>query len=357
MFNNDVTAESLSKAESLGYAKINAELIIEYVSPYFYKVMRAEPTFDLVGQSLSQVLSNVELNDIDTSAKLSLTGLLARIAKSQATNNEQRTSVLHTTLNGHQIRLNSWCTASGDIIATARDVSEERRRISLLEMAMDAADAGFWSMNFETGKFTYSDSVSRRLNAAEIEKMQNEGLWAIIHKDDVSKITGLWQEILAGEAAFNLTYRVETENDGVMWQNSVGQLERGSDGHLVGATAFVKDITNEVKKQSDLLTAKESSKAKSEFLARMSHEIRTPLNAIIGMSDSLKDEDLPDDIMEVVEDIEQAAEGLHQLLSRTLDHAKLISDKMQIDLRCYYDFDKALESAMLSFRYRLAYAF
>jgi len=64
----------------------------------------------------------------------------------------------------------------------------------------------------------------------------------------------------------------------------------------------------------------------------MSHEIRTPLNAIIGMSDSLKEEDLSDDIMEVIEDIEQAAEGLHQLLSRTLDHAKLISDKMQIDL-------------------------
>ena len=109
-------------------------------------------------------------------------------------------------------------------------------------------------------------------------------------------------------------------------------MERGSDDRFVGATAFVKDITLEVKKQSDLLMAKESSKAKSEFLARMSHEIRTPLNAIIGMSDSLKDENLSEDIMEVVEDIEQAAEGLHELLSRTLDHAKLMSDKMQIDL-------------------------
>lgn len=80
-------------------------------------------------------------------------------------------------------------------------------------------------------------------------------------------------------------------------------------------------------------TNKLSGYVTADFLARMSHEIRTPLNAIIGMSDSLKDEDLSEEVMEVVKDIEQAAEGLHHLLSRTLDHAKLMSDKMQIDLQ------------------------
>jgi len=329
---SEVTAESLSKAENLGYVKTNVDLVIEYVSPYFYQVMGVDPLLDLVGQSLEQVFNKVKLNDIDTSAKLSLENFLERIAATQSENDGPRTSVLLTTLDGRQLRMNSWRTTEGDLITTARDISEERRRISLLEMAMDAADAGFWSMNFETGKFTYSDSVTQRLSTAEIEKMQKGGLWSIVHKDDIAKMTMAWQDILAGKAAFDMTYRVETEKDGVMWQRSVGQMERGSDGHLVGATAFVKDITDDVRKQTDLLTAKESSKAKSEFLARMSHEIRTPLNAIIGMSDSLKEENLSEDILEVIEDIEQAAEGLHQLLSRTLDHAKLISDKMQIDL-------------------------
>ena len=64
----------------------------------------------------------------------------------------------------------------------------------------------------------------------------------------------------------------------------------------------------------------------------MSHEIRTPLNAIIGMSDSLKDENLSEEVLEVVEDIESAADGLNQLLSHTLDHAKLVSNKMELDL-------------------------
>ena len=328
----DVTADCLSKAENLGYAKTSADLVIDYVSPDFYKVIGAAPELNLVGQRLDQVLGKVELSDVETNEKISIAAHLARIAESQVASEARRTSVIHTALDGRQIRLNTWYAQSGELITTARDVSEERRQISLLEMAMDSAEAGFWSMNFHTGKFTYSDSVTRRLNAAEIERMQNEGLWSIVHKDDLAEITKTWQDILAGTADFDMTYRVETERDGITWQRSVGQMERGSDGRAVGATAFVKDITDDVRKQSDLLTAKESSKAKSEFLARMSHEIRTPLNAIIGMSDSLKEEDLSDDIMEVIEDIEQAAEGLHQLLSRTLDHAKLISDKMQIDL-------------------------
>ena len=331
-FSHDVTAESLSKAENIGYLKINDDLVIQYVSPTFYEVLGADQSLDFTGQRLDDVLDNVKLTDIDTNLDLSFASLLSRIAETQATNNEQRITVLHTTQDGRQIRFNTWYMNADVLICTARDISEDRRRISLLEIAMDAADAGFWSMNFNTGKFTYSDSVTRRLTPIEIEKMENEGLWAIVHKDDVAQITKTWQDILAGNAAFDMTYRVVTEKGGVMWQRSVGQMERGSDDRFVGATAFVKDITLEVKKQSDLLTAKESSKAKSEFLARMSHEIRTPLNAIIGMSDSLKDENLSEDIMEVVEDIEQAAEGLHELLSRTLDHAKLMSDKMQIDL-------------------------
>jgi len=92
------------------------------------------------------------------------------------------------------------------------------------------------------------------------------------------------------------------------------------------------DISKEVNKTNALTAERSASKAKSEFLARMSHEIRTPLNAIIGMSDSLKDEDLSADVRDVVNDIENAAEGLHYLLSRTLDHAKLMSDKVEINL-------------------------
>jgi len=162
-FSHDVTAESLSKAENIGYLKINDDLVIQYVSPTFYEVLGADQSLDFTGQRLDDVLDNVKLTDIDTNLDLSFASLLSRIAETQATNNEQRTTVLHTTQDGRQIRFNMWCMNADVLICTARDISEDRRRISLLEIAMDAADAGFWSMNFNTGKFTYSDSVTRRL--------------------------------------------------------------------------------------------------------------------------------------------------------------------------------------------------
>jgi len=57
---------------------------------------------------------------------------------------------------------------------------------------------------------------------------------------------------------------------------------------LVGAmisfhdTTEIKQAQREAERAREL--AEQSTKSKSEFLARMSHEIRTPMNAIIGMT-------------------------------------------------------------------------
>jgi len=58
--------------------------------------------------------------------------------------------------------------------------------------------------------------------------------------------------------------------------------------------AVVRDITQWKKTEADLRQAKEAaeetSRQKSEFLARISHELRTPLNAIMGFSEIIKRE-------------------------------------------------------------------
>jgi len=323
----------LANAEGLGFIIVDDEHIILSASSRFYKIMGLDADVNITGLKIDDVLDTLELKDAEEKMSFPASALPGLISKSFAERKPHRTTLLATTKDGRRIRVNAWYTGDGRMIATVRDISEYRRYRDLFEMAMKAANAGFWSMSFDTGKFTYSDSVTARLTHKEIEKMQNQGLWTIMHRDDLPEITKSWQEIMKGTQPFDLTYRVVTAKDGTMWQRSVGQIDRGSDGHMVGATAFVTDITKDIEKQTELVSAKEASKAKSEFLARMSHEIRTPLNAIIGMSDSLKDEPLSEEVMEVIDDIEQAAEGLHHLLSRTLDHAKLISDKMQIDLQ------------------------
>ena len=305
-------------------------LHVKNVSDNFASIIGASKNANLLGAKIDNVFSTLELRD--STKNLSSKSLAELISGGFDAAAKPRQTHLATTQNGRRVTVKTWVSSAEHMLVTVRDISDESRHKDVVEMAMEAANAGVWSMSFEDGQFTYSDSVLNRLTPNEIEKMQDHGLWSIIHRADLPEITKSWQAIIAGTRPFDITYRVVTEIDGTIWQRSVGKIERGSDGRLVGATAFVSDITKDINKQNELLRAQEGSKAKSEFLARMSHEIRTPLNAIIGMSDSLKDEDLSDDVMDVVNDIEEAADGLHTLLSRTLDHAKLISEKMQIDL-------------------------
>ena len=326
-------ADLLAKTETIGFIVLDETRTITQSNALFAQIFKLPATAQHIGQKIDDVLGGLNFKTIKGDKDYTPKELIEQINQNFIKGSEANLPLVATTQGGRRIHINSWFTDDGRMIATIRDITNQMRDKDLFEVALKSAGAGFWSLDFATGKYNYSASVLERLTKDEVEKMQNHGLWTIVHRADLPNITKVWEGVLTGTEPFDFKYRVVTEIDGTIWQRSIGQIERGADGRAVGATALVTDITKDVKKEKDLLSAQQASKAKSEFLARMSHEIRTPLNAIIGMSDSLKDEPLSSDVMEVVEDIEQAAEGLHNLLSKTLDHAKLISNNMQIDLQ------------------------
>ena len=76
--------------------------------------------------------------------------------------------------------------------------------------------------------------------------------------------------------------------------------------------------------------ADKANHAKSDFLSNMSHEIRTPLNAIVGFSESLKDENIPESARENVEDIIMASNNLLDIVNGILDISKIEANKLEI---------------------------
>jgi len=79
--------------------------------------------------------------------------------------------------------------------------------------------------------------------------------------------------------------------------------------------------------------AEEANRAKSDFLARMSHELRTPLNSIQGFVRLLEQSGLDASEQQYCAIIEQAAEQLLLLINDILEHARLQSGAMELDIQ------------------------
>jgi len=78
--------------------------------------------------------------------------------------------------------------------------------------------------------------------------------------------------------------------------------------------------------------AQQANRAKSEFLANMSHEIRTPMNSIIGFSDLLLQENLPEELVDFAKTIKFNGESLLEIINQILDLAKVETGRMEVDV-------------------------
>jgi PAS domain S-box-containing protein len=107
------------------------------------------------------------------------------------------------------------------------------------------------------------------------------------------------------------------------------------EGRITGKRGIVIDISDknryirELKHETS--KAQTSDQLKSSFLANMSHEIRTPMNSIIGFSNLLASEEVPEDQKkEFVHYIQTSGEILLNLVDDIIDIAKIEAGELKI---------------------------
>ena len=103
----------------------------------------------------------------------------------------------------------------------------------------------------------------------------------------------------------------------------------GRRGIIIDITARNQYISA-LKKETD--KAQNADKLKSSFLANMSHEIRTPMNSIIGFSNLISSDEIPDsEKSEFAGYIKSSGELLLNLIDDIIDIAKIEAGEIKID--------------------------
>jgi len=100
---------------------------------------------------------------------------------------------------------------------------------------------------------------------------------------------------------------------------------------VAGYIRDLRELKNMIAEMRRAQIAEESSKAKSDFLAKMSHEIRTPMNAILGITEiQLQDSSLSLATKEALERIYNSGDLLLGIINDILDLSKIEAGKLEL---------------------------
>ena len=129
------------------------------------------------------------------------------------------------------------------------------------------------------------------------------------------------------------------------------------DETMIGVMVVFHDMTEIIEARREAEKARElaeqSTRAKSDFLARMSHEMRTPMNAIIGMSSigiSAPEIDKKDYSLQR---ISEASKHLLGVINDILDMSKIEADKFELSYSAFY-FKSMLSHIMSIINFQVA---
>jgi PAS domain S-box-containing protein len=156
----------------------------------------------------------------------------------------------------------------------------------------------------------------------------------LIHPDDKDSQLKKVQE-LVNCGFFESELRLRHKDGHYVSLSSRSVTVKNDNGEVLGALTILRDISRLKQVHEDLIrsnvAAEASNRLKSSFLANISHEIRTPLNSVVGFSNLLLGNNIPDEVKEeYIEHINHNSEKLLQIIGDIIDLSRLESSQIEI---------------------------
>jgi len=185
------------------------------------------------------------------------------------------------------------------------------------------------------GRVREISEASSRILGYDLRDPVRGEIESLVHPEDLALVREEVSRVFVDpDAQLDVKCRVRHADGRWVVLDTRGQAIVGDDGKTAGAVVVSRDVTDELEVEAEmhvaLEMAEQASKAKSDFLSRMSHELRTPLNSVLGFSQLLEMDELPDHHGEAVGHIMRAGRHLLNLIDEVLDIARIESGNLEL---------------------------
>jgi len=231
--------------------------------------------------------------------------------------------------------------ALGDVVAVNgvfQDITtdkEIRDRLKKSEerfsLAIKGAKSGVWDwLDVNENKEWWSPQFYHLLGYEDEEITASlDNFASALHPDDSERTFNLVKKHFAGEADFDLEYRLKTKSGDYRWFHGKGAVSRDKEGNPKRMVGSITDIHD--RKQQEQLIHKYNNelqrrnKELDSFAYSTSHDLKAPLRAIDNLSTWILEDaydHLPPESKKHLEQLRKRVERLERLLDDLLQYSR-----------------------------------
>jgi PAS domain S-box-containing protein len=233
------------------------------------------------------------------------------------------------------LAINSDLQKSNEELAIQKELTTKKHFESdkFYEMLVQSANDGI-SFYDRSGNLKFTNSAFYSMIGYNRESYNNINPPDLVHPDDMDYRLRK-EQALVNNGFFETELRIRHKDGHYMNLSTRSVTVRSDTGEVLGALTISRDITKLKQVHEDLIKAnigaEASNRLKSNFLANISHEIRTPLNSVVGFSNLLLTNNLPNEVKEeYIEHINHNSEKLLQIIGDIIDLSRLESSQIEI---------------------------
>jgi PAS domain S-box-containing protein len=272
---------------------------------------------------------------------------VGKISEMLAAGHEKHTVVREITLGGHNVWYQSqasyWHDDDGNVcgylifnqnVTREHEADQRRRRVeNLLRAVLDNIPGSVAIQDFDTGEFLLVNKGASESAGMTTEQMVGRRASELFPDRVVDYATSAGPTVDDNGIAITEFELKHGDMPGqIMRLKRIVFEDDAGRKRLLSVGEDVTDLRRATKAlEAAVAEATAANAAKSNFLANVSHEIRTPLNGVLGMAQSMAQNELSPAQQKRLDIIRQSGQTLLTLLNDLLDVSKIESGKLELE--------------------------